>query len=121
MRQNNQEIEKYRQNTPGFGEGHGNNGLFLIKHKGKTLNVIASDGGGWEHVSVSSKTRIPTWKEMCSVKELFFREDETVMQLHPKKSKYKNIHPHCLHLWRKLPTDSEEENNGLGLPPDWMV
>ena len=42
---------------------------------------------------------------MCKIKELFFEDEEVVMQLHPKKSEYVNNHEHCLHLWR--PIDSE--------------
>ena len=37
---------------------------------------------------------------MCFVKDLFWDEEEMVMQLHPPKSKWINNHPYCLHLWR---------------------
>lgn len=69
------------------------------------LAVIACDasptqGVFWEHVSVSTKNRVPLWREMCFIKALFWGEDETVMQLHPPKSQYVNQHKYCLHLWR---------------------
>lgn len=90
-------------------ESDGNNGCFeLIRHmyKGKTkrytMNVIASDGMGWEHVSVSLPTRAPTWEEMCWVKSLFWDREDCVMQLHPPESEWVNNHPHCLHLWRPV-------------------
>lgn len=56
----------------------------------------------WDHVSVSlpDNSRCPTWDEMCFIKNLFFRDDETVVQFHPKKSEYINNHPYTLHLWR---------------------
>lgn len=73
-----------------------NSGAFQI---GK-LCIIASDCGGWDHVSVHVPGRCPTWEEMCAAKELFFRDDEVVMQLHVAKSDYVNCHPHTLHLWR---------------------
>jgi hypothetical protein len=57
----------------------------------------------WEHVSVSHRTRCPTWGEMSWVKELFFDDEEAVMQLHPRKSQYVNYHPFCLHMWRPWP------------------
>ena len=42
-------------------EENGNNGLFIVTLKhGQKVNVIASDGLGWEHVSVSRKDRTPT-------------------------------------------------------------
>jgi hypothetical protein len=56
----------------------------------------------WEHVSVSTKTRCPTWKEMSWVKDLFFDDEEIVIQYHPRKADYVNVHPFCLHLWRPI-------------------
>src|SRR5262245_54569925 len=80
----------------------GNNGVFLIPQKdGPDLVVQASDGAGWDHVSVSTRSRCPTWDEMRLVKRLFFHDDEIVMQLHPAEGPgYVNCHPYCLHLWR---------------------
>jgi len=65
----------------------------------------------WEHVSVrigikkyhgKLAERIPTWQEMCAVKELFWEKSECVMQLHPPEADYVNIHDHVLHLWRPM-------------------
>ena len=81
------------------------NGAFRINYLGTNWFVIASNGLGWEHVSVSNPQRTPSWEVMCKIKELFFEDEEVVMQLHPKKSEYVNNHEHCLHLWR--PIDSE--------------
>ena len=65
--------------------------------------------GGWEHVSVSpcsqKRKTCPTWEEMCAIKNMFFENDEAVVQYHPPKSDYVNNHPYCLHLWR--PTNQE--------------
>jgi hypothetical protein len=80
----------------------------------KPITVVFSNGGGWDHVSASKANKTPTWEEMCQIKDLFFNEEETVIQYHPKKSKYKNIHNHCLHLWKK-------QNNEFELPPDYMI
>ena len=88
-------------------------GMFKIPHR-DLLNyhyfVIASTGMDWDHVSVSlcitkndkeySLPRCPTWEEMCYIKELFFEEEETVLQYHPAKSDYVNCYPYVLHLWR---------------------
>lgn len=81
----------------------GNNGAFRIDSF--TL-VIASDGGGWEHVSVSlpNLRRCPTWNEMCAIKAMFWDPEDVVMQLHPRASEYVSYHPYCLHLWR--PTEA---------------
>lgn len=84
-------------------------GAFLIQGPcGAKLKIVSSgnDPGnnqysqGWEHVSVSLDSRIPNWIEMCFVKDLFWNEEECVVQYHPPKSKYINNHPYCLHLWR---------------------
>lgn len=86
----------------------GNNGMFRIVMK-KSINVdrrlrylcVASDGGGWEHVSVSLPWRCPTWNEMCAIKNIFWDPEDLVVQFHPPASEYVNNHPNCLHLWRK--------------------
>lgn len=91
----NTRIEKYRD--LGYSDTKdGNNGIFWVKD----LKIIASDGMGWDHVSVSLNLRCPTWKEMCRVKGLFFRDDECVVQYHPAKNDHIDIHEFCLHLWR---------------------
>jgi len=82
----------------------------------KGLTVIASNGMGWEHASVSMPRRTPTWKEMCQVKEMFWGDEDVVIQIHPKKSDYINNSPNCLHLFRKAGTDEFVE-----LPPSIMV
>ncbi len=81
-------------------------GLFQVPHKSTTLKVIAYDGkaDGWEHVSVSLPNRTPNWGEMCFIKGLFWEAEDAVAQFHPPASKYVNLHPHCLHLWKKVGT-----------------
>jgi hypothetical protein len=92
----------------------GNNGLFRIVTKSKVFKAIASDGGGWEHVSVSLPDRCPTWEEMSFIKAIFWDDEDCVVQFHPPKSEYVNNHLFCLHLWR--PTDRE-----LPQPPSIFV
>lgn len=86
-------------------EHDGNNGSFIIKNpftrNGKPeFTVFASDGEGWEHVSVSFSFRTPTWEEMCFIKNMFWDEEDTVIQIHPPRSQYVNQHEFTLHLWR---------------------
>lgn len=66
-------------------------------------NVIVSENEmGWEHVSIElCARRLPTWEEMCFVKDLFWDDEETVIQMHPKKSQYVDI-AEALHLWRPV-------------------
>lgn len=68
----------------------------------REMAIIASWAGGWEHVSVSLAQRCPTWDEMCRIKDIFWIEDECVVQFRPPRSEYINNHPYCLHLWKKI-------------------
>jgi hypothetical protein len=88
-------------------DSYGNNGAFrIILSTGAVAFVIASDGLGWEHVSVSlllrRHERCPTWEEMCEVKALFWDHEDCVIEYHPPESEYRNRHPYCLHLWRPV-------------------
>jgi hypothetical protein len=107
--------EKYRVFTgnPAYDRPIGQKaGVFRLPHpkiSNYEINIIASSGMGWEHVSVTlfcptrKVERCPTWEEMCFVKDTFWNKDETVVQYHPAEDQYTNTHPYCLHLWR--PTD----------------
>lgn len=76
--------------------------------------VVWSNGGGWDHVSISFADRCPTWEEMCVVKRIFFNPEETVIEYHPAESEYVNDFPYCLHLWRP-------QEQAIPTPPYWMV
>lgn len=80
----------------------------------KPMMVIASSGEGWEHVSVSRKNRCPNWPEMDQIKRMFFRDDETVMQLHVPVADHISVHDNCLHLWRPV-------DGAIPRPPGWAV
>ena len=95
--------EKFRVKLSGYPEGDEGNGAFVVKLKhSQVVFVLASDGMGWEHVSVSRKDRCPTWEEMCQVKDLFWDDEDVVMQFHVPSKDHVNNHPYCLHLWRPL-------------------
>lgn len=96
-------------------DSYGMNGAFSIPLPGFGHRVIAncvvSDGreapdgmGGYEHVSVHileyGKQRVPTWAEMCAVKDIFWSPEEVVVQYHPAQSDYVNNHSKVLHLWK---------------------
>ena len=83
----------------------------------KNMTVLWSYGGGWEHVSIDGKNRTPTWDEMCSIKDMFFSDDECCVQYHPPKSEYVNNAPHCLHIWKPI----EQYSGTLPIPPSLFV
>ena len=105
----NNSLDIYRKVHPNFGRSPlgMNYGYFEVILKGQ-LRIISSGSdkeSGWEHVSISHQEQVPTWKEMCYIKELFWRDDETVLQL--KKSMYINCHLFTLHLWKKIGKEVE--------------
>lgn len=95
--------------------------LRLRSGKQRTFTVFASvdnssEYGFVEHVSVSlynESRKTPTWEEMCEVKEIFWKPEEEVHQIHPAVSRY--VHgifgkDNILHLWRPV------KNGWLGEP-----
>jgi hypothetical protein len=110
----------------GSDESYGNNGAFFVNISSTLVAFcIASDGKetDWEHVSVSlflrkktaiSVKRCPTWEEMCMIKDMFWTDDDCVIQFHPPKAHYVNYHSYCLHLWRYTKIEQT-------LPPDELI
>jgi hypothetical protein len=94
--------------------------LAIIADDGtNTLPDVPETARGWEHVSVHArnaqgKMRVPTWKEMCFVKDHFWGADDTVVQYHPRQSVYVNHHPFVLHLWRHREKD-------FPVPPTMLI
>lgn len=86
----------------------------IVNKENLVLTFVFSFGGGWEHLSVSTPTRTPSWEEMQKMKEIFWNDDEVCMQLHPKKEDYVNNHPYCLHIWKPL-------KEKIPTPPSIMV
>lgn len=113
--------EQYRTN----GDGGFQEGDFQIPVHRNSRTAIpdlfafcrASNGLGWEHVSVSiiGQRRCPTWTEMCEVKRWFWDNEDCVMQLHVPTKEHVDIAQYCLHLWR--PNDGRT----IPLPPSHMV
>lgn len=115
----NLRTQPYRQADPSTGIVYSQDidGWYLVPFDGSTLKVIASDGEGWDHVSVSLATRCPTWDEMEYVRSLFFRDDETVMQLSVPRADHLNFHKFCLHLWRPQHAEIPRPPGILVAPP----
>ncbi len=94
------EIEQNMRLTIQHMASDGGFGYVYIPGVKKPATIVFSWGGGWDHVSISFSNRCPAWDEMCFIKNIFFSEDECVVQYHPPKSEYVNNHPYCLHLWK---------------------
>lgn len=114
-------LDRYRDTSPRVAAMYGTFGdeacgVFNVPSPidGAPLHIVASVGEGWEHVSVSRVNRCPNWPELEHVKRLFFRDDETAMQLHVPAAAHINMHPYCLHLWRPIGVE-------IPRPPGWMI
>ena len=83
----------------------------------ENMTVIWSYCGGWDHVSINGVNRMPTWDEMCQIKDMFFTEDECCVQYHPPKSEYVNNIPYCLHIWKPI----EQYSGALPVPHSLLV
>ena len=84
----------------GMQAADGFNGDITLPHW--TGSIVCSTGAGWEHVSVAPyrKNITPSWDDMCMIKDIFFNDDEAVIQIHPPRAEYVNLKENCLHLWR---------------------
>jgi hypothetical protein len=91
-------------------------GCFEIIRNGIVLCVIASAGAGWDHISVSTPFRCPTWEEMELVAKLCFEADEVAVQYHVPLKDHINKHPYTLHWWRP-----RSKLKPIPLPPKNLV
>jgi hypothetical protein len=109
------DLDLYRTFLPEIADkGDHTCGAFVFKKGNTPLRVIASAIDGWDHVSVSTPNRCPTWEEMEFIKRTFFKPDEVAYQLHVAEKEHINCHPHTLHIWRPW-------HAPIPLPPGEMV
>lgn len=86
----------------------------IIQDYDKVLNFMFSWACGFEHLSVSTTVKTPSWEQMCKMKDIFWNEDEVCMQLHPAKEDYIDNMKYCLHIWKPI-------NEKIPTPPNLMV
>ena len=60
----------------------------------------------------------PSWRMMCKIKELFWEPNDVVIQYHPAKNDYVNMHEGCLHLWQPFENGAAKP---FPTPPSIMV
>lgn len=71
-------------------------GLFVIVSIAKE-----DDGNVWVHLSVSRKSRIPTYDDLKLVKKLFMGDACHAYQCFVPSKEHINIHEFVLHLWAR--------------------
>ena len=77
------------------------------RQKRCSLLISYSEGNEMDHVSGSPMNRftVPTWEDMCALKEICFYPEEECYQVHPKQSEY--LHgvgdlENVLHIWHPV-------------------
>ena len=85
-----------------------NNGLIVI-----ISGAIEDDWKRWIHVSLSRKSRMPEYRDITLVRNIFLSNKKTIMIL-PEDIFHVNIHPYCLHLWHCIDGDQLPEFSKLG-------
>lgn len=88
--------------------------MMSVNIRNKIATVKFTKAMNWEHLSVSFPDETPSWDDMQSMKEMFWKDDEECFQLHPKKENYINNHEHCLHIWRPI-------DGNFPIPPSIFV
>ncbi len=81
------------------------------------------NGAEWVHLSVSRRSRTPSYEDLCLVRRIFFREDRPAYHVFPKVDEHRNFHAYCLHLWLPLGADPfpdplGERANTIGPKPE---
>lgn len=83
--------------TGTFGQA---NGLLVI-----VTGCLEADNKRWIHVSMSRRSRLPSYEDMCLVKDSFIGRDKLALQLFVPHDKHVNHAKYCLHLWHCLDGD----------------
>lgn len=63
------------------------------------------DGKRWLHASMSRRARLPSYEDMCLVKDVFVGRERLALQVFARSSQHVNINPFVLHLWSCLDGD----------------
>ena len=89
---------------PGYRYEGDSFGASAFLNKGQGLLVLVSmstmeNGEKFLHVSVSRRSRLPSWDDLKRVKAAFIGEEREAVHVLPKASDYINLHPYCMHLW----------------------
>lgn len=74
--------------------------------------AVEGDGRRWLHLSASTPARVPHWDELVGLKEALLGAESNAVMLIPPRSRWVNIHPHCLHAWVCLDGDGLPDFTG---------
>ena len=74
------------------------------------LRVILSverkgEGEPWLHVSASFASRLPAYKDMCQVKDIFIGRERKAIMVFAPEDEHINVNPNVHHLWSPMGRD----------------
>lgn len=69
-------------------------------------DVLDKAAGHWLHISVSRRTKTPTWQEMETARAELGYVDRLFIQMHPPRAHWLNLHQHCLHMFSRIDGDA---------------
>lgn len=80
-----------------------------IAQKPNSITVLSSvrvqdDDCLWLHVSASRGGKVPSYKDLCLIKEIFVGDERSAIQVFPKRSQHVSDYE-TLHLWSNLEKD----------------
>ena len=70
-------------------------GIFQM---GRCRIIVSVDAGQW-HLSISTATASPSYKEIKAARYKYIPDDVLMAQLFPSQKEFVNLHPYCHHLW----------------------
>lgn len=73
------------------------------------------DGKRWLHLSMSRRSRLPTYDDLCLVKDTFIGRDRLAVQVFARTADHVNHAKFCLHLWSCLDGDPVPDFRHLGM------
>lgn len=76
---------------------------------------VERDGKRWLHVSMSRRSRLPSYEDMCLVKDTFVGRERLAVQVFARTADHVNHMPYCLHLWSCLDGDPVPDFRHLGM------
>lgn len=70
-------------------------GIFKM---GRCTIIVSIDNGEW-HLSISTPSASPSYKEIKEARYRFVPNNIYMAQIFPPKEEFVNIHPYCHHLF----------------------
>lgn len=75
---------------------------------GRCLVIVTIDDGAW-HLSISTRSALPSYKEMKEARYRFLPNEIYMAEIFPPQEEFVNVAPYCRHLYQINIKDSNYE------------